>query len=101
MTRWIHADWKYNVAFGTLAIGLGFLALMRPDLVLALVAGTLGVNLILAGGVLLHTAWGQYQVPRRGGPATVYEVHGAGGARGYHEVRRGPGWVEMRQMFYR
>ena len=52
-------DWRLNAGLGLLASVLGVLFLLRPELALAVVAGTLGFSGLVTGATLLRTAWEQ------------------------------------------
>lgn len=52
-------DWRWNAGLGALAVIFGVLFLVRPELALAVVAGTLGFSSLITGGTLLRTAWEQ------------------------------------------
>jgi hypothetical protein len=53
---------NWNLLFGGLTMFVGVAFLMWPQLALALLAGTLGINFLLLGGYLMRVGWDQRQL---------------------------------------
>ena len=95
-------DWRWNAGIGLVAVVFGVLFLVRPELALAVVSGTLALYTLLIGGTLLRTAWDHREAELAYGQAAarVRPVQEPPGHQQVYQDPAGRTWVHVRRGFF-